>query len=110
LTQSQTNAAVGIEKNSDAKRLINLVSIGPPWPRFLAMIYEHSLCITPASMRGYEMEAKPQCSRRRRAWPCYVLINVINLSPGEGKIHPQRGLCVVLSQQHRNNIAAVRAS
>ena len=23
-----------------------------------------------ASMRGYEMEAKPQCSRRRRAWPC----------------------------------------
>src|SRR5690606_26336109 len=27
--------------------------------------------ITPASMRGYEMKAKPQCSRRRRAWPCY---------------------------------------
>jgi len=23
-----------------------------------------------ASMRGYKMEAKPQCSRRRRAWPC----------------------------------------
>jgi hypothetical protein len=38
------------------------------------------------------------------------ILNVINLSPGEGKIHPQRGLCVVLSQQHRNNIAAVRAS
>ena len=54
LTQSQTNTAVGIEKNSDAKRLINLVSIGPSWPRFLAMIYEHSLCITPGSRAGLE--------------------------------------------------------
>src|SRR5690606_16247862 len=26
--------------------------------------YEY-ICITPASMRGYGMEAKPQCSRRR---------------------------------------------
>jgi len=40
------------------------------FPQFLKIptFFTHNA----ASMRGYEMEAEPQCSRRRRAWLGYV--------------------------------------
>ncbi len=36
-----------------------------------------------ASMRGYVMEAKPQCSRRRRAWLGYVAGSICTLSKSQ---------------------------
>ncbi|MDY6930273.1 MAG: hypothetical protein SWN10_24825, partial [Pseudomonadota bacterium] len=30
--------------------------------------------LTPASMRGFVVKAKPQRKRRRRAWPCYAFV------------------------------------
>src|SRR5690554_2987563 len=39
----------------------------------LIIFHDASLCLTPRSMRGFGMEAKPQWKRRRRACDGYVL-------------------------------------
>jgi len=39
---------------------------------FLAQRPHFSFWYNAASMRGYGMKAQPQCSRCRRAWPCYA--------------------------------------